>query len=73
MLLLGFLKAVAPLLAPGVPPSVHPRKPPRPAEDTDDSDTGDVDDELVTNRRTGPPTRGTVLITLRNVPPYTLW
>ncbi|EJC98661.1 uncharacterized protein FOMMEDRAFT_143085 [Fomitiporia mediterranea MF3/22] len=89
MILLGFLKSVAPFLAAGRIPSVHARRKKKlrdndeSGNDSDDVDNqGDNEDAISINDVVldEPPgiadrtsTRGTVLITLRNVPPYTEW
>lgn len=77
LLILGFLRSASNFLIEGPIPSVqqrHKRKR-KPGEDDDDDDAldngaaGEKKPSLDTETRS----RGTVLITLRNVPPYTLW
>ncbi|KAH9920219.1 uncharacterized protein BXZ73DRAFT_52225 [Epithele typhae] len=74
-LLLGFLRSVAPLLTKGPIPSVRvSRKRKRnPDDDEDSGDDGGADADLPEVSSDTPTPRGTVLITLRNVAPYTLW
>ncbi|KAI0673632.1 hypothetical protein C8Q78DRAFT_1018141 [Trametes maxima] len=74
LLLLGFLRSCAAFLAKGPVPMVNKsRKRKRnPDSDSDSGDDGADNDEpqdVDTSRKT----RGTILVTLRNVPPYTLW
>lgn len=72
-LILGFLRSVVNCLADGpVPTPDLPRKRKRPADD-DDDDEGDVIDGEIDPSPTVHHTRGKVLITLRNVPPYSIW
>ncbi|EMD42312.1 hypothetical protein CERSUDRAFT_41630 [Gelatoporia subvermispora B] len=72
LLLLDFLRSAASSLATGPIPSVHiSRKRKRDPDDDQDDKEGASDDD--TPPASIPKTRGTVLITLRNVPPYTLW
>jgi len=64
---MGFLRSAAKLLATGPAPVAFAKK--RKAKDDDDDEDQEmeeIDDEPT-------PTRGTVLITLRNVVPYTEW
>jgi 25S rRNA (uracil2634-N3)-methyltransferase len=69
MLILGFLRSVVGCLAEGIIPTPNlSRKPKRPVDDDDEEDTVDAP-----SPSTAQGTRGTVLITLRNVPPYTNW
>ncbi|KAG2076742.1 hypothetical protein BDR04DRAFT_1088944 [Suillus decipiens] len=69
MLILGFLRCVVGYLAEGTIPTLNlSRKPKRLADDDDDDD--DID---TSSPSTVQGARGTVLITLRNVPPYTNW
>jgi 25S rRNA (uracil2634-N3)-methyltransferase len=81
MLVLGFLRSAANLLALGpVPSSTSAKKKKKPNEDDDEDDIVDEgappdfqeENGLITLNKTVQ-TRGTILITLRNVPPYTLW
>ncbi|KAI0361075.1 hypothetical protein OH77DRAFT_1390413 [Trametes cingulata] len=74
VLLLGFLRSAAPFLAKGPVPIVNKARKRRrdPDDDGSDDEAEDQDmaqDAIDTSRKA----RGTVLITLRNVPPYTLW
>lgn len=85
MLILGFLRSAANLLTVGPVPSFTSPKRKKKALDDDDDDDDDIADEgvpaelqeengFITPRETVPgQTRGTILITLRNVAPYTLW
>jgi len=81
MLILGFLRSAANLLTLGPVPSFTPsRKKKKSNGDDDDDDIADAGvpteihegDAFITPDETIQ-TRGTILITLRNVPPYTLW
>ncbi|KAJ6601443.1 hypothetical protein DFH09DRAFT_1257922 [Mycena vulgaris] len=78
LLVLGFLRAAEGALAPGPVPEFNvSKKPKRPADDDDDEDDNvDVDEDANledTNFILPVSFRGTVLITLRNVAPYTQW
>ncbi|KAG2155708.1 hypothetical protein DEU56DRAFT_320434 [Suillus clintonianus] len=77
MLILGFLRSVVGCLAEGSIPTPNlPRKRNRPADDDDDDDVNDdaADDYMDASSPSATQgARGTVLITLRNVPPYTNW
>ncbi|KAJ7150359.1 hypothetical protein C8R46DRAFT_1043731 [Mycena filopes] len=75
LIILGFLRSAAGFLVPGpAPETFKPKK--RKAPDDDDAEEDDLDDDLdledenIIQRVTY---RGTVLITLRNVVPYTQW
>lgn len=69
VLLLGFLRSAAHLLKRGPVPSLTLRKKKR-SEDSDQEDGNSADEA----ESSGPAeTRGTILVTLRNVAPYTLW
>ncbi|KAI0249544.1 hypothetical protein BJV78DRAFT_1276154 [Lactifluus subvellereus] len=71
VLILGFLRSAAKFLVPGPVPQVQPsRKRKRPSNDDDDGYTDEDNDQVVS---TDGRARGTILITLRNVPPYTEW
>lgn len=69
---LGFLKSVQDVLKIGSVPPVHIKRKQK-EQDPDSDDEGDVDmaDELQDGSPRG--RRGTVLVTLRNVAPYTAW
>jgi 25S rRNA (uracil2634-N3)-methyltransferase len=67
VLILGFLRSAARFLVLGPVPQLQPSRK-RPEED-DDEDEGHADDVVSADGRA----RGTILITLRNVPPYTAW
>ncbi|KAI0639914.1 hypothetical protein C8Q77DRAFT_1205326 [Trametes polyzona] len=73
LLLLGFLRSAAPFLASGPIPVVNKAR--KRKRNPDDDDSGEDEAEYAGTE--GPDTsrknRGTVLITLRNVAPYTLW
>ncbi|KAK0466329.1 uncharacterized protein EV420DRAFT_1261678 [Desarmillaria tabescens] len=71
VLVLNFLRAAASLLKIGPMPSVTGSKKKKRANDDDDDDEEVEDADEDKSVETG--TRGTILITLRNVPPYTLW
>lgn len=81
LLILGFLRSSADFLTTGPAPSYTASKKKRRPDDDDDGEDDVVveknanltDDEesSLTDEATG--TRGTILITLRNVVPYTLW
>ncbi|KAG1773982.1 hypothetical protein EV702DRAFT_1180953 [Suillus placidus] len=74
MLILGFLRSVVDCLAEGTIPTPNlSRKPKRPADDDDDDNVNDDEDIDTSSPSTVQGARGTVLITLRNVPPYTNW
>lgn len=76
MLILGFLRSVVSCLAEGTIPTRNlSQKPRKPADDDDDDDDNMNDDEDIDapSPSTTQGARGTVLITLRNVPPYTNW
>jgi 25S rRNA (uracil2634-N3)-methyltransferase len=83
MLILGFLRSAANLLILGPVPSSTSTKKKKKTNDDDDDDDVIVDEGapadpheengfIIPKDRTDR-TRGTILITLRNVPPYTLW
>lgn len=74
MLILGFLRSVVGCLAEGTIPTYNlSRKPNRPAGGDDDDDVNDDEDIDASSPSIAQGARGTVLITLRNVPPYTNW
>jgi 25S rRNA (uracil2634-N3)-methyltransferase len=77
VLILGFLRSAAKFLVRGPVPRIQPsRKRKRPLNDDDDDDdddhryTDEDNDHVVSADGRA---RGTILITLRNVPPYTAW
>lgn len=70
MLILGFLRSVAPFLATGPIPIIQK---PRKKKGSDEEDSGDDDKTDALDNDASRKARGTVLITLRNVVPYTLW
>ena len=71
MLLLNFLSSASKLLRQGPIPTVHKkRKRKKPEDDTSDEEEQDEDEDMVME---GPTPRGTILVTLRNVVPYTQW
>lgn len=87
-LLVDFFQSIAPLLAKGKDPSNLPgsSKTKRKKRKLDDdgvsedeeaelSGVSDLEDEVENemSARIPPSTRGTVLVTLRDAPPYTLW
>ncbi|KIP11754.1 hypothetical protein PHLGIDRAFT_63176 [Phlebiopsis gigantea 11061_1 CR5-6] len=69
MLLLGFLRSAAHLLAKGAVPSAQPSRKKREAGNSDREDISADEAEGSQSAQT----RGTILVTLRNVTPYTLW
>ncbi|KAA1471427.1 hypothetical protein DENSPDRAFT_837418 [Dentipellis sp. KUC8613] len=72
VLILGFLRSAAGHLETGAVPDIAPsRRKKRKAEDDEDEDEGKSDVEDISSETTA--TRGTILITLRNVVPYTQW
>jgi len=79
MLILGFLRSVVNCLVEGpVPTPELPRKRKKPADDDDDDDDEVVinnasDEDVGASTSSTAHTRGKVLITLRNVPPYSIW
>jgi 25S rRNA (uracil2634-N3)-methyltransferase len=73
-LLVGFLRSVAGFLSPGPLPKVNISRKRKHTEDSDpddfaEGDAGSADGDNKPQQHA----RGTVLITLRNVSPYTLW
>ena len=73
LLILGFLRSVSGFLTWGSPPALGSRKKKgkaREEEGDEDSAGAYSDQEGESNGHTGS-SRGTVIITLRNVPPYT--
>ncbi|KIL71388.1 hypothetical protein M378DRAFT_215973 [Amanita muscaria Koide BX008] len=87
LLVLAFLRSVVGVLAKGPIPTIFKPKKKRKTEDEDEDEDGDIDrkndqgneDESLpfslpyTESEHREKTRGSVLITLRNVAPYTLW
>ncbi|KAL1676363.1 hypothetical protein EV122DRAFT_292017 [Schizophyllum commune] len=73
-LILGFLRAAGKLLRPGPAPQVHTaRKKKKTDDDEEDEAPASEDEDMEGDSSDSSATRGTVLITLRNVVPYTLW
>ncbi|PIL31484.1 hypothetical protein GSI_06186 [Ganoderma sinense ZZ0214-1] len=70
ILLLGFLRSVAPFLVSGPIPVIQK---PRKRKGSDEEDSGDDEKTNVLDNDASRKARGTILITLRNVTPYTLW
>jgi 25S rRNA (uracil2634-N3)-methyltransferase len=74
LLLLNFLSSASKILAEGpIPSAFGKKKRKKKGEDDDESEpevSGEEDEDMVEE---GPKPRGTVLITLRNVVPYTQW
>jgi 25S rRNA (uracil2634-N3)-methyltransferase len=74
LLVLAFLRSAASVLATGSVPTIF--KPRKRMKDDDDDDDGvqqgpeDEDEDMLNAVEK---TRGSILITLRNVSPYTLW
>jgi 25S rRNA (uracil2634-N3)-methyltransferase len=69
-MILGFLRSIADFLVRGPAPLVHSAK--RKQKSTNDEEMEDTDEEGTATYE-AEPCRGTVLLTLRNVPPYTTW
>ena len=73
-LILGFLRSVKPFLAMGSIPQFNYARKRKPNPDDDDDDEEEEEDGHDSGNRNGEEgRRGTVLITLRNVAPYTQW
>lgn len=71
VLILGFLRSAAPFLTKGPIPTVSKKKKPKGDESEDEKEESENEDEAdVTKSVT---TRGSILITLRNVQPYISW
>ena len=73
LLILGFLRSISGFLTRGPPPTLGSRKKKGKAwedEGDEDSEGADSDQEGESSGHTGS-SRGTIIITLRNVPPYT--
>jgi 25S rRNA (uracil2634-N3)-methyltransferase len=68
-MILGFLRSVADFLIKGPVPSIHSAKRKQTSGDGDDEE----DEEEAASASEVASSRGTVIITLRNVPPYTTW
>jgi len=78
MIILGFLRSCTPFLTVGpIPSATQTRKRKHTSEDDDDPMEDHADEEGDGNlgelRNKGTGERGTVLVTLRNVAPYTQW
>lgn len=71
VLLLDFLRSAAQMLTPGPMPASYTAGKRKTNADSDDEDRRDPVDE--DSLPMDVQCRGTVLVTLRNVPPYTLW
>jgi 25S rRNA (uracil2634-N3)-methyltransferase len=73
VLILCFLRSAARFLVRGPVPQLQPsRKRKRPSDD-DDDECADRDDNQAVEVGGHGRARGTILVTLRNVPPYTEW
>ena len=70
VLILSFLRSAANFLVYGPVPRLQPSRKRKRSSNDDDDDNNDDDDQ--TAQTAGPP-RGTILVTLRNVSPYTEW
>ena len=71
-MILDFLRSAPNILVDGPPPQAYrSRKRKRPQEEDDEEEEGGSMDEVSQGDSTG--SRGTILITLRNVLPYTTW
>ncbi|TFK56889.1 hypothetical protein OE88DRAFT_1690155 [Heliocybe sulcata] len=73
LLILGFLRSASSFLIEGPLPSGHKSRKQKANADGDDDNEEDAMDQETASPRGRTRLRGTVLITLRNVPPYTLW
>ncbi|KAF9270839.1 hypothetical protein L218DRAFT_952906 [Marasmius fiardii PR-910] len=76
LLILNFLRSAAKVLKGGPVPEITPstgKKRKRKDDDEEDEDEDEDGEDLTKSQLTSVGSRGTVLITLRNVPPYTLW
>ena len=77
MVILGFLRSCMPFLAVGpIPSATQTRRRKQTLEDDDDvmeDHAGEEEGNLDELQNTGTRERGTILITLRNVAPYTQW
>lgn len=71
LLILGFLRSAATLLRIGPVPVVTPSR--KRARESDDDEREEESDDSQTQEAPSVQARGTLIITLRNVPPYTLW
>jgi len=69
-MILGFLRSVSGFLVRGPPPTLGSRKKKGRVQDGEDDTGSDSDQEGESGGQAGS-SRGTVIITLRNVPPYT--
>jgi len=70
VLVLGFLRSAAKFLVCGPIPRIQPSRKRKRSSNDDDNDNDDDDDQIA---QTAGRARGTILITLRNVSPYTEW
>lgn len=70
LLILGFLRSVSGFLVRGPPPALKSRRKKGKARDDDNDTEIESDREGEPSGQTGS-SRGTIIITLRNVPPYT--
>lgn len=74
MLLLGFLRSSVPFLTVGPIPSILGRKRKQKLAEEDEEAEADNDSDVEeVPTRTSSGKRGTILVTLRNVVPYTQW
>jgi 25S rRNA (uracil2634-N3)-methyltransferase len=71
--IVGFLRSAAGFLTLGSMPSIFTPKKHKQNLDGDEDDNECPDDVAQENNIDMSSSRGTALITLRNVPPYTLW
>ena len=72
LMLLGFLRSVPHVLKTGPVPMVQSRRKPKASEHDSDGMEEDSASEAETESHMRD-SRGSILITLRNVSPYTLW
>ena len=75
VLLLGFLRSAAAFLETGPIPSAHlqSRRKARQSDSDAEDEEFEADTVNTKNASESSPSRGTILVTLRNVPPYTSW
>ncbi|KIY50491.1 hypothetical protein FISHEDRAFT_38857 [Fistulina hepatica ATCC 64428] len=73
VLLLDFFRSAAPFLVTGPIPVIGVLRKMRKKDEDDDENSGRSDEEPEDGSDAPKTARGTLLVTLRNVPPYTLW
>lgn len=70
-MLLGFFRSAAPFLSKGSIPAIHGKRRAKPDDDDASSDVESDREQSSLAQHRGQ--RGTILVTLRNTPPYTDW